>query len=70
MTLQDEKQVLSVEQAGRVLGVGRSAAYEAVRRGDIPVIRLGRRIVVSARALEKLLEGAGPLRDKDQSSSQ
>ena len=57
MTTLDSRQVLSVEEAGRVLGIVRSAAYEAVHRGDIPVIRLGRRIVVPIKALERKLEG-------------
>ena len=58
MTLTDEKQVLTVVEAGKVLGLARSAAYEAVARGDIPCIRLGkRRIVVSVRVLERILEG-------------
>jgi len=37
-----ERQTLSVEEAGRVLGVGRSLAYELARRGEIPAIRLGK----------------------------
>lgn len=58
MTLTDSKQVLTVVEAGKVLGLARSAAYDAVARGDIPCIRLGkRRIVVSVRVLERMLEG-------------
>lgn len=37
---------LTVEQAAEVLGIGRSTAYELVHTGDIPSLRLGRRIVV------------------------
>jgi excisionase family DNA binding protein len=48
---------LSVAEAGEVLGLGRSAAYEAVRRGDIPSRRIGRRIVVPAPALLRWLGG-------------
>jgi len=40
---------------GRVLGLGKSATYEAVARGEIPVIRFGRRIVVSKKALARML---------------
>jgi excisionase family DNA binding protein len=65
MTLLGEKQVCSVEEAGRVLGIGGSAAYEAVRRGEIPAIRLGRRIVVPRAALERMLGGAGLIKDRD-----
>jgi len=37
---------VTIEEAASVLGLGRSAAYEAARRGEIPTRRLGRRIVV------------------------
>jgi excisionase family DNA binding protein len=36
-----ESRTLSVIEAGKLLGIGRSAAYWAVRRGDIPTIRIG-----------------------------
>jgi excisionase family DNA binding protein len=32
---------VSVEEAGRLLGIGRSSAYAAVRRGDIPSLKVG-----------------------------
>ena len=32
---------IDIERAGRLLGIGRNAAYQAAARGDIPVIRLG-----------------------------
>jgi excisionase family DNA binding protein len=37
---------VTVEEAATILGLGRSAAYEATRRGEIPGRRLGRRIVI------------------------
>jgi excisionase family DNA binding protein len=37
---------ISVEEVAAILGLGRSAAYEAARRGQLPTRRLGRRIVV------------------------
>jgi excisionase family DNA binding protein len=42
---------------GRQLGLGRNATYDAVARGEIPVIRFGRRIVVPKKALERMLNG-------------
>jgi excisionase family DNA binding protein len=45
-----------VEEAARVLGIGRSAAYLAAQRGDLPVIRIGRRYVVPRAALERMLD--------------
>jgi len=50
-----ERQTMTVEEAAQVLGIGRSSAYEAVRRGELPVIRIGRRYVVPRAALERLL---------------
>jgi excisionase family DNA binding protein len=48
-----EPLTLSVEEAGRLLGVSRGVAYEAARSGQLPTIRLGRRILVPrARLLE------------------
>jgi excisionase family DNA binding protein len=51
-----ERQTLTVEEAARVLGIGRSAAYLAAQRGDLPVIRIGRRYVVPRAALKRMLD--------------
>lgn len=48
---------MTVEEAGRTLGIGRALAYELARRGEIPVVRLGRRLVVPRAQLQRLLEG-------------
>jgi excisionase family DNA binding protein len=50
---------MSVEEAAIVLGISRTFAYEAVARGEIPCIRIGRRILVPRAALNRLLESAG-----------
>lgn len=54
-----ERLTLSVEEAAHLLGISRALAYELVRRGDLPRLQLGRRIVVPRRALEELVAGAG-----------
>lgn len=46
---------IDVEHAGRILDLGRTAAYEAVRRGDIPSISIGRRRVVPTAKLLAML---------------
>lgn len=51
----DHPLTLTVEQAGQVLGVGRSTAYELVRSGDLRCIRLRRRIVVPVAHLAESL---------------
>ena len=51
---------MSVPEAGRVyLGIGRDAAYEAARRGEIPMIRIGKLMRVPIVAMERLLKQAG-----------
>ena len=55
MDNQATRSTYQVEEAARILGIGRSAAYEAVRRGDIPSIRIGRRVLVPRAALDRLL---------------
>jgi excisionase family DNA binding protein len=47
--------VLTVEHAGRLLGLGRSASYDAVRRGELPVLRFGRRLIVPTNAILRML---------------
>ena len=53
-----ERQGLTVVEAGRVLGLGRSAAYRAARRGDIPLLRIGRKLIVPRQALERMMAEA------------
>lgn len=38
--------VMSVEEAARLLGISRGLAYESARRGQLPTIRIGRRLLV------------------------
>lgn len=51
--------VLTVEEAAGVLRISRTAAYEAVRRGELPVVRIGRSLRIPRHALNQLLS-AGP----------
>ncbi len=51
----DDRLVLTVAEAGELLGISRAFAYELVARGELPVIRLGRRVVVPKVALLALV---------------
>ena len=42
-----------------MLGISRATAYDAISRGEIPCIRIGRRILIPKVALERLLDGSG-----------
>jgi excisionase family DNA binding protein len=46
---------MTVDEAAKALGIGRTQAYRAVQSGEIPSIRIGRRYLVPRAALEKML---------------
>lgn len=48
--------VLTVAEAAELLGISRAFAYELVARGELPSIRLGRRVVVPRVQLLALVE--------------
>lgn len=51
-THQDATMTLSVREAGRELGVSRSRAYELIRAGELPSIKIGRSRRVPRSAIE------------------
>jgi excisionase family DNA binding protein len=53
--MSNSAETLTVVQAAERLGIGRSAAYEAIRRGGIPVLRIGHRWLIPKVALDRLL---------------
>jgi excisionase family DNA binding protein len=55
-----ERLTLTVPEAARLLGVSRGVAYEAARTGDLPVVKLGRRLVVPRARLTALLGEDAP----------
>lgn len=54
-----ERTTYSVDETAALLGISRNGAYEAIRRGEIPAIKIGGRIVVPRAALDRWLESAG-----------
>ena len=52
-----DRRTVNLETVAKELGVSRPVVYEAARRGElpVPVIRIGRRMVVSRQALNDLL---------------
>jgi excisionase family DNA binding protein len=48
----------TVTEAAQILGISRSSAYEAIRRGEIPSIVIGHRIVIARTAIDRLLGSA------------
>jgi excisionase family DNA binding protein len=52
------KLTYTVPEAAALLGISRSTAYECVRRGELPSLTLGRRVLISRAHLEQLI---GPI---------
>lgn len=66
----DGRATVSVEEVASLLGLGRTATYEAIRRGQVPSRRLGRRLVVPVPALLQWLGVAvSPSRDDGSGTS-
>ncbi len=63
---------MSVEDAGELLGISRRSAYRAAARGELPTLRLGRRLVVPTPKLLAMLgvEEAAPNNRADTSATE
>lgn len=55
--MKPRKETSSIVAAAKRLGIGRNQAYEAARRGDIRVIRIGKRMLVPNAWLDRVLSG-------------
>jgi excisionase family DNA binding protein len=49
--------VMSVPEAGALLGLSREGAYDAAKRGEIPTIKVGRLLKVPKVRFDRLLNG-------------
>ena len=50
---------MSVDDAADMLDIGRNQAYAAAKAGQIPAIRIGKRVLVLRLPLERMLRGEG-----------
>ena len=57
--LNEERLAISIPETANCLGLSRNSAYEAAKRGELPTLIVGRRILVPLSALKKLLVEAG-----------
>jgi excisionase family DNA binding protein len=53
--LTQECMTVTVEEAGRMLGIGRGTAYQAAKSGEIPTIRIGTRLLVPRAQINRML---------------
>jgi Helix-turn-helix domain len=57
MEVKDEPLTQSIRQTAKQLKIGVNQAYEAAKRGEIPTIRIGKRILVLRKPLKRMLGG-------------
>jgi excisionase family DNA binding protein len=55
MITKQARETLTVEETADRLGISRALAYKAARRGELPIIRIGRRYLVLKAELERML---------------
>jgi len=68
MEMDREKLTLTVDETAKCLGIGRNSAYEAIARGEIPVVKVGKRLLVPKAALEMLLSAGQSKKNGDNES--
>lgn len=51
-----ERLTFTIDEVARALGIGRNSAFAAAHRGEIPFIKIGRRLLVPKVAFEKMLD--------------
>lgn len=49
--------VMTVEEVRKRLRLSRNGIYEAIKRNEVPHLRIGRRIVIPRSAYERMLNG-------------
>ncbi len=62
------KLTLTVDETARCLGIGRNSAYEAIAKGEIPVVKIGKRLLVPKAALGILLAAGQSKKNGDDES--
>lgn len=56
-----EKMAISIDEFAAMVGIGRTKAYELSRTQGFPAVRLGKRVVIPVKALEKWLAEQGAI---------
>lgn len=54
--MEETRLTVTVEEAARMIGISRGLAYQMARDKRLPTIRFGKRLVVTKRAIEHLLQ--------------
>lgn len=57
METKEEAKTQTIDEAAKALGIGRNQAYAAAKRGEIPTVKIGKRILVLREPLRRMLQG-------------
>jgi excisionase family DNA binding protein len=57
MSSRQVRETITVGETADRLGISRALAYKAAQRGELPIIRIGRRYLVIRAELERMLLG-------------
>jgi len=60
MPVTAECQTLKIDDAAKVFGISRNTAYHAARSGQLPTVKIGKRLLVPRAALQHMLESVAP----------
>lgn len=55
----DQALTLSIPEAAKVLGVSKYSAYKAAKKGDIPILQIGKLRRVPKAQLMRMIDGNG-----------
>ena len=50
----------SIDEAAKLLGVGTKGCRDAAKRGELPAIRIGKRLMIVKPKLDAMLSNAAP----------
>ncbi|ACV64407.1 conserved hypothetical protein [Desulfofarcimen acetoxidans DSM 771] len=54
-----KKEAYSIPETAKILGIGRSLAYQLAREGKLKTVKLGKRLIVPAKVIEQMLSACG-----------
>ena len=64
MMQNNERLTYNVREAARLLGLSRNSAYQACLKGEIPHLKIGKRVLIPKIQLERLLLGNGKAKNE------
>ena len=64
-TKANERLTYNVTEAAKCLGLSRNACYAACERGELPCLRIGKRILIPKARLDRLLSDNGEVKNGD-----